>query len=255
MSIARNDFFTRVEYLNSTVSLPVLINTSVGGSGSARILRNGLGILCFNILEDFVRKRTVEVLTEIASSGIEFSKLPKGLQEASTIEAMKSILFQVQLEKKDGTNNWKSTLQDEAFKVYSTKNNTTFSISKYSLAHQSSNVSSKDITDICSRLNISGGWVTLTDMGKCFSSILDMCQAFNNAAERRHAAAHDASFDYEYGYLETFIKKELIPIAASIDILLTNQVRYVIKHKNFCAFDRNNINFIKLIHGSCYARC
>lgn len=100
---AKDELLGRLEHLSAAKELPVLIDVGIIQSthnGVANLLRKGLGIVAFNILEDFIKKRSSEALSRVSASRISFSKLPVKLQEAAILEAVSSLAFRAKLEKK-----------------------------------------------------------------------------------------------------------------------------------------------------------
>jgi hypothetical protein len=225
---AKRELFERLKYLGSAVDLPELIDQGIAVSehnGRANLLRKGLGIVAFNILEDFVKNRSLEALTFLSNSTVAFSNLPSKLQEASTLNAMSAILFRAKLDKRAGRD-WLGLVQNESLKVHSTQN-PTYELSKYSLVSGSSNISPEEIQELLSAFGISGGWATLKMVSdKIGGGIPDLSQSYKNAAERRHNSAHSAAFQYDHQWL-TGIKDDIITIAASLDILLCAMCRKI----------------------------
>ncbi|MCT7461346.1 HEPN domain-containing protein [Aliarcobacter cryaerophilus] len=225
---AKIDLFNRLEYLDATINKQFLIDNGIGiteHNGIAQLLRKGVGIIAFNILEDFIKKRTAEFLSEISTSGIQFSNLPESLQEASIQTVLSSLIFKSKIFKKNGED-WKSLIQDESFKIYSTKTSS-FTLSNYSLVSSNSNIVHTEVSDVIKAFGIKGGWTT---MGKVASSIgsgiPDLAQVFNNASNRRHSAAHDPTFQYEHSWLME-IKNDILAISSSFDILLSARIRQI----------------------------
>ncbi|EOA9034786.1 HEPN domain-containing protein [Vibrio harveyi] len=225
---AKDELLDRIKYLNVAVNSESLINVGIGTSdhnGAANLLRKGLGIVAFNILEDFIKAKSHEALVSISSSGIRYDNLPEKLQEATTLGALKALAFRAKLEKKDG-GDWLSMIQNESGNINSTANRN-FSLSQYSFANESSNVSAQEILDILKAFNISGGWNKLKDISdSIFGGVANLSDSYKNAAERRHNAAHVANFEYQHSWLSN-IQAEIISIAAAIDIILTAMCRLV----------------------------
>jgi hypothetical protein len=220
---AKSELFERLKYLESALNLPETIDVGISPSehnGRANLLRKGLGIVAFNILEDFIKNRASEGLEFISSSGVEFSNLPPKLQEASTLSAWSSVLFRAKIEKKGGSSGWLSLLQDEAANIHSTKS-TTYKLSGYSLVSASSNIGAEEVSDMLAAFGIAGGWATLKRVSDAIGGGLpDLNQSYKNAADRRHKAAHTAPFQYDHGWLAG-LRQEIVTIAACIDILLS----------------------------------
>src|ERR1035437_869383 len=106
---AKSELFDRLKYLKSAVDLPVLMDNGIVISehnGVANLLRKGLGIVAFNILEDFIKNKTSETLDFISNSRISFAKLTEELQNASISGALSALAYRAKLEKKDG-GDWK----------------------------------------------------------------------------------------------------------------------------------------------------
>ncbi len=226
--IAREELLSRLEYLDSAKSLPVLIDQGIAANshnGVANLLRKGLGIVAFNILEDFIKKRTSEALAKISSTRIPFSNLTPTMQDAAIYDALNSLAFRAKLEKKDG-GDWRTLIQGEALKIHSTSQGV-FELSNLSFVSSGSNVSSAEVANLLSAFGISGGWATMKVVSDAIGGGLpDLSQAYKNAAERRHACAHVANFKYNYLWLES-IKSEILAIASALDILLEARCRQV----------------------------
>ncbi|MCE7579459.1 hypothetical protein LZS94_18240 [Aliivibrio fischeri] len=228
---ARSDFISRIKYLNVALNSPDAINVGLGNSehnGAANLIRKGLGIVAFNILEDFIKAKSSEALDSIAASGIAYSNLPPKLQEATTLGALKALAFRAQIEKRDG-GDWMGMIHSETEHIHSTSLQP-FSLSKYSFASEKPNVGSQDISDLLKAFEISKGWDRLKEVSdNILGGVPNLSDAYKNAADRRHNAAHSTDFEYEHSWLSN-IEGELISIAASIDILLTALCREVDKN-------------------------
>jgi len=239
---AKSELFTRLKYLDVAIKNPALIDDGIAISphnGSANLLRKGLGIVAFNILEDFIKNKTQETLDNISSAGISFNNLSEKLQVASTWGALNALKFRVDMEKKnDG--NWQQLIQEESLKIHSTSNGT-FELSKFSLLSSGSNVTPKELIDTISAFGISGGWNKLKNVSDSINGgILNLNESYKNASKRRHKSAHTVNFSYEYSWLEG-IKKEILSISASFDILLSARVRQV-RQNTSIAMNEHNID-------------
>jgi len=225
---AKDELISRLEYLSAAKDLPELIDIGIvqdTHNGVANLLRKGLGIVAFNILEDFIKKRSGEALTRVSASGIGFGKLPLKLQDAAIMDALTSLAFRAKIEKKDG-GDWRKLVQNEALKIHST-GKPVFELSDLSLASSSSNVSADEVTQVLGAFGLSGGWAVLKKISDSIGGGLpDLGQAYKNAASRRHSCAHEANFNYDYAWLAS-IKSEILAIAASLDILLEARCRQV----------------------------
>lgn len=225
---AKTELFDRIKYLDHAVSLPQVMDDGIqltDHNGAANLIRKGLAIVAFNILEDFIKNKTIETLDFISDTGVSFDLLPEKLQKAAVLDVLSSLSFRANIERKIG-NDWKRLIQDEAIKIQSTAN-ANYQLSKYSLLSGNSNIDKDEVSTLLGCFGIKGGWRTIKKVSDDISGgLLDLSQSYQNAASRRHAAAHSAEFRYEYNWLSS-LKDEIISIAASIDILLTARCRQV----------------------------
>lgn len=225
---AKDELLNRLEFLSAAKDLDVVIDKGIVTdvhNGVANLLRKGLAIVAFNILEDFIKKRSGESLEMLSNCGISFSNLTAAMQEAAIYDSLNALVFRAKIEKKDG-GDWRALIQDETLKIHSTKGQP-FQISPLSFAYAGSNVASREITDILAAFGIKSGWNMVKKVCDAIGGGLpDPSQTYKNAFDRRHSSAHAADFVYAYSWLAA-IKDEILAIAASLDILLTARCRQV----------------------------
>jgi hypothetical protein len=240
---AKTELFDRLKYLDSAIKLPSMIDIGIAPcehNGVANLLRKGLGIVAFNILEDFIRNKSLESLATVSNSRISFDKLTESLQEASITGALSALSFRSKIEKNDG-GDWKTLVQDEALKIHSTKY-ATFELSKFSLVSANSNINAAEVADVLKSFGIKGGWNTLKQVSDNVGGGLpDLNQSYKNAADRRHASAHTATFQYNYQWLSD-IRNEILAISCSLEILLSARCRQIATDltKNIADHDIND---------------
>ena len=223
---SKREFLERIKYLESAIALEELIDQGIAPSehnGRANLLRKGVGIIGFNILEDYIKSRTVEALGAISSLNISFNRLPKELIQAASLGALEALFARATIIKKTN-GDWLGLIQEEARKIHSTAN-PSYELSSVSLASSGSNVSQADVQEILRSFDIGGGWATLKKISdKIGGGIPDLAQAYRNLADRRHSAAHSAIFQFDYAWLKSMIR-EIFAISASFDIALAARLR------------------------------
>lgn len=238
---AKSDFINRLKYLDVALNSQAAIDIGMGVSphnGAANLIRKGLGIVAFNILEDFIKAKSSEALDALSNSGVSYSNLPVKLQEGTTLGALKALVFRAKIKKKE-SGDWMGMIQSETQKIYSTST-AQFMLSQYSFASENSNVSADEVIEVLKAFNVLNGWAKLKDVSDgIFGGVTDLKAAYQNAAERRHNSAHTTDFEYQYSWLSN-IKSELIAIAASFDILLTAVCRMV-RTNNTVRLDSHNL--------------
>lgn len=205
--------------LNSKALTETLHNEKV------RMLRNGMSIIGFTILEDFIKRRTGEILKEISATSCNFNALPEKLKDAVTFSALKGINTRAESLKRNAED-YVSFIQNETAFISSTKHSV-YEFSEYSVGWDKSNLNANDISDILGIMNVEGGWNTIQALSsRVNSSILNPNQVFKNFATNRHKSAHNIDADSLLTDLESFIDQSKI-IAFCFDSLLNKSMSYI----------------------------
>jgi hypothetical protein len=254
---AKSELIERLKYIDSAASLPTLIDNGIAQSehnSVANLLRKGICIVAFNILEDYIKKKAIESLDILALTGISYTNLSDFLQESAINGALTSLNFQARILKGDGQD-YKLTIQEETRKIASTIGSP-FELSKYTLLSSGSNVTSDEIGDFLRAFGITGGWRLLKTISDSVGGgIPDLAVAFRLASQRRHSCAHSANFNYDYTWL-TNLKTEILSICSAIDIAISARCRQATRNPNLplVSHDLNNelkFRFLEL-HGNIY---
>lgn len=235
--ILRIDTFNRIIYpvLPEDISLNSRALTETLHNEKVRMLRNGMSIIGFTILEDFIKRRIGEILKIIGTTGCNFNSLPDKLKVDVTFYALKGINSRAETLKRN-SEDYITFIQNETGFISSTKNSV-YELSEYSIGWDKSNLNSKDISDILSTLNVDGGWSSIQRLSSIVNcSILNPDQAFKNFAMNRHKSAHNTDADSLLTDLESFIEQSKI-IAFCFDSLICKSLSYI---------RLNNINFLNL---------
>jgi hypothetical protein len=199
----------------------------------ARILRNGLTVVGFVTLEDFIKQRTSEILHQVGTKGVPFTRLPEKLQSASTHGALKALSFQLKI--RSDQQEKLSYIQDHASKIASTTSSA-YELSEHTFGYDQSNVGHETILQTLAAFNVDKPWEQITSISSRLGLLgLPAKSTYIGAASRRHKAAHVASADIPKADLEQFIK-EAFAIAISYDLLITKAL------KNIASFDTNYLN-------------
>lgn len=252
MPTAKQNFLERLFIIEKTLSIPNIrdgLPTQTEHNNIARLLRNGLAVVGFVGLEDFIKNRTIEILNEIASSHIPFSNLTEDLRFFSTVDVLKSVMRIANFESNRGDKI--SFVQNET-RIISSSLNTSYDLNKYTFGFSNSNINKDEIKKILKAFNISDSWNKQTALGSIIGiTSLPLENSFTNAASRRHQAAHDTSSTIPIGDLIQYIN-EAIAIALTFDALLSHSKAKLINNNtaflsNTTIIDQNSISisFIK----------
>lgn len=241
MPTAKENFLSRLINFEKVVSPEnpadsVLVSRSlseISHNERVKMLRNGLAIVSYTMLEDFIKKRVGEVFKELGTSGIDFNSLPEKLKDLAVLGALNGVKSIAEMRKRN-SEDYISFIQDETSFISSTKN-TTFELSEYSFGWSKSNLSAEDINTILSIFNVAGGWDNIRSISSIINiNLLNPKEIFTNAARRRHSAAHDSNADSLLVDLQSYVTQSRV-IAFGVDTLITQSLRQI---KN------NNINFL-----------
>lgn len=246
MPTAKHNFLERLFIIERTLSTPNVIDglpTQTEHNDIARLLRNGLAVVGFVALEDFIKNRTIEILNEIASSHIPFSNLTEDLRFYSTVEVLKSIQ---RISGFESNRIDKILFVQNETKIISSSLNTSYDLNKHTFGFSNSNIGKDEIKKILKSLNISDSWGRQTALASIIGiTSLPLENSFINASNRRHNAAHDISSTIPIVDLIQYIN-EAIAIALTFDALISYSKNKLINHNaaflaNTTIIDQNSI--------------
>lgn len=238
MSAAKRFFLERIRNLQLSFTNPSLIDlppssSTVDHNAVAKILRNGMAVIGFVTLEDFLIMRTKEALVDLSGYGVNFNDLPTDLRFRTTVQALNAInrLASFEETKEDKI----QFVQNSSLKVASTLNSS-YSLIEIAYGHNNSNLNGQEIKDILKSYKINNPWGQMTNISSRIGlTSFPLDNSFKNAAERRHQAAHNVTANTPITDLTGFIK-EALGIAIAFDALTS------ISLYNFKTHNHNYIN-------------
>ncbi len=229
MPSAKSNFLERIAIFKRALSSEFLKDNGVAPSAhneKARLFRNGISIIAFTILEDFIKDRTGEIVETIGTSSINFNLLSPEIQQATTLTAMRSILEKATSLKR-GNEDWLTFIQQETSYIASTSA-FPFSVSKFSLGWEKSNLVKDDISRFLKIFNIDGGWNSIHHVtANANVTLVGPDNFFLNAANRRHRAAHNPNANSLYSDLIDFYR-DVKSFAFAYDALLSNGLQHIV---------------------------
>lgn len=226
MSQARVVFLGRLAGLRKSIEIDAVTDralTEREHNEIARILRNGLAVVGFAALEDYIKTRCGEILSSIGSTGVPFSALPEKIQHATTMQAISALNYQLNV--KDNANKL-SYIQSHTKKIASTAN-TTYELTPHAFAYDKPNVSDEMIKNILGCFCIEDPWGNMSNISSLLGlTALPLKESYRNAFYRRHRAAHVPSEDTPQVDIAQFVK-EAAGIAISFDCLLSKSLNFI----------------------------
>lgn len=218
MSEARRQFLTRLTALRLGIEHDGVAQqppAAMEHNQVAALFRQGMAVVAFVALEDFIKRRAAEALIGISNYGIPFLNLPDKLRKATTYEAFGSIAFQLKIRPAEDK---ESYAQTSAGAIFSTASEN-YNLYEHAFGYDSSNISSDAINKFLSSVCISSVWKSMTALAGHLDLGLDLKSRFESSARLRHKAAHVSNANITIDDLET-LRKNCISISICFDALL-----------------------------------
>jgi hypothetical protein len=257
MATARDRFLRRLQAFNHVVqntdSLEVLRHQPADRDADdrARLLRNGLAVSGFALLEDFLASRVGEILTRVSGSSLAFGELPDKLQSLCTTDVVSALRFQVDMRRRAG-DDVTGLIQATGRSLASTSQRS-YELSELAFGHSRSNIGHGDIKELLRAFNVPDGWDKVTRFAQRMGlASLNLRDDFIQATKRRHLAAHDPSVDTALGDLQNF-PAQALGVAAGCDALLSRAAYNLLRGdrafaRNPPQLDQSEIRIRFLIH-------
>jgi hypothetical protein len=222
-SRARSDFLNRIGAFANATQLPALISTSPNPlKDPARLLRNGLMIVGFAALEDFIRSRTAEVVSRVRGTITAFADLPKPFSDAVTKDVITAMPTALKQWERDSVA--LDMIQSTARALASTRRQP-YSVASLGFYGDRSNIGLSDISDALKGFAIAGGWTNINDLARrCGLPGLSLETDYRNALEARNRAAHNPSANTAQGDLQGYVLPYLA-IGLAYDALVSRSAR------------------------------
>ncbi|RQW86300.1 MAG: hypothetical protein EHM79_09955 [Geobacter sp.] len=196
----------------------------------ARLLRNGLAVVGFATLEDFMKKKSSEIMIEIGNSAVQFTALPEKLRYASTFEAISALNYQMSyLPKEDKI----LYIQEHSLKISSTATSN-FELTPHAFYHDQANIKDETIKKMLKCFGIENPWGQMSMLSSRLGlTALPLEVSFQNASKRRHKAAHVSNADTPQTDIQQYVA-EAIAIALTFDCLSSKALALI--KLNDCQF-------------------
>jgi hypothetical protein len=217
VSEARNQFLQRLKALELGIDNPSVAQhatTETDHNQVASLFRQGMAVVAFVALEDFIKKRTSEAMSQISQCGIAFPDLPEKLRKASTHGAINSVAFQLKIRPLEER---ESYAQEATGSIFSTLSEN-YNLYEHSFGFDASNITADTISAFLTAICVPSTWQQLTSLAAELELGLDLRSRFMSSAALRHKAAHIPNANIAVGELET-LRKNCIAISICFDFL------------------------------------
>jgi hypothetical protein len=221
----REALLRSLESFDQAAQLEILLSQTPPSDQVARLLRNGLTVVGFCILEEYVRARCIEVAEHISKGPASFSDLPLGLQKAATEGAVGVLASQVRFHARSGED--PIPLIQQVGRALSSTSSASLELSTLTLQWEGSNLSASDLKDILANVGVDAdpwGQMTALAMRAGFPIQGSLRDVFVQCLKDRNAAAHAATSDIPVLRVRSFSKSALA-IAFAFDVLISRAAR------------------------------
>lgn len=221
MSVARENFISRIEAIRTTLKNPISVDTTPVPipSSAAVVVRNGCTVMLFCALETFIRNRSLECAGAINQIQVPYAQLSDDLKYASLVSTFDGLAM--------ATRGWPKSdkileFERAAVAVASGSLGSPYQFTEYSFARDKSNVTADDIVLISKTFGVENFWQSAGKVSlKAGITIPGRHEdIFRLLARERHKAAHVAQHNVSHYWVESALFQTL-SIAIAFDALIS----------------------------------
>jgi hypothetical protein len=230
MSLPRRTFYENINVMRDVAQDPLLTDLAVGSSQHntrARILRNGLIISSFSLLEAYIEDRLEEKMRDLSGSRISYSAFSEALRSFLTIDAIAGLVTKISFADKVDRLSLaeRHIIKTAGFQAVPP------SYTGLGFSPRGSNISETDIKNLFSAFGIRDAWGRLSALcGSLGSSRLSLREDFRNFLRARNRAAHDSATNIATSDVETHLVTSLL-IGITSDIVITNAIHSFVRKR------------------------
>ena len=218
MSTSREGFYGSLREMLKLSQDPLLTDTfpptnphNVG----ARILRHGLAVSAFSVLEKYIELTFAELMLDVAKSGVNYHHFPERLKRFLTIDAVVGLANRVSFT--DGAD--QQTYVDQQIRLVASYGAIPPIYTALGFSPRGSNVSDDDILKAFGACGVARPWEKLakiaTDIG---AHRISLSADYRNLAKARHRSAHNPDGNVPTSDLQSNIETAIV-IGIAVDVL------------------------------------
>ena len=231
---ARTDFYSRIGLIQDLSDKALLTDTfphNAAHNTGATILRNGLVVSAFSLLEGYLQERIDETIIELRRSSIDYLMLGDKLRKLLSLDAIVGLGTRLGFVDKSD----KLAFAEASIARLAGSSGSPINYTGLGFSPKGSNVSGEDVQIVLAAFGIQNPWQS---MGSVISSLgatrLSIKDDFRNFARARNKAAHDSATNITTSDLKTYLDTALLVGMAS-DIILTNAVAAFVSEQTLSA--------------------
>ncbi|MCG7425190.1 HEPN domain-containing protein [Kocuria rhizophila] len=241
-SDARNQLLTALNAVEAACDEECVKNKDPEG----QILRKGLCVTSFNVLEGFVAQRWEE-LAVYANGGVtQFDDLPEEMRRKILERTLKVAARRLgRIDKDDAS----LTLFMKNIGLSLSKTSGDLILSDLAGKWEGSNLNSTDLADILKMLHVGNPWESMRELTARFWSStvntdntpsIDLAQTFRTISQNRHNAAHDMNYNATLLQLRT-LPSEIRKISFGFDVCASKAIEHLRSGNQYYLRDANYI--------------
>lgn len=228
MSVARAEFLRRLNSYRLAADHEMLVDKGPAEQGHnerARLLRNGLIVVGFATLEQFIKARTSECLGRLSGANVKFAALPEKLRDACTEGVVRALRFQVDLVRRNGEDVTKF-IHSTAVALASTAG-PGYRLSPLAFGSERSNLNDADVHAILSAFHVHDPWGSIDKVAaRVGLAAPTLREAFRNATKWRNDGAHAPDANTEVTDLR-FYSQHALGVALAFEVLISRACRRI----------------------------
>jgi hypothetical protein len=221
MAAARDIFYERIGLLRELSNdrlLTDIFPLNAPHNARATILRNGLIVSAFSLLERYLQDRIEENVAAMNNARMAYAMLGDGLRRLFSLDAIVGLANRINfVDRAD-----RLTFAEAQIARLAALNGVPVSYTGLGFSPKGSNVSADDLHTLLAAFGVQNPWQVLaratSTLGATRVSLRD---DFTNLARARNKAAHDSTTNVASADLETHLETVLL-VGMSIDVVLTH---------------------------------
>lgn len=193
-SLARSTLWARLRALREAVDNPAFVTAGLMGvaADASALLRNGLAVQSFAVLEEFILTRSREALQHISAGYGAWNDLPPALLKRTTLGVASLLGAEANRLQRNVGSAAAMTLLEDTGASWATRRSGTMHLPDLAFGWSGSNMQAQDLADILSCLTVEKPFEAMTSILKRsdFPLVATSKDLLSALARNRHQAAH-----------------------------------------------------------------
>ena len=228
MTSAQRAFVDRLGSYQRAVDSPSIVDLAPNRrkhNAQARLLRNGLCVVGFALIEDFIRSRTGEILDWLTRSRVSYLSIPAKLQAAVTHHTVRALGSRYDIIRRtEDVPSYLAALGGSFASLIEPE----LRFPHLSLGWRGSNLGTEEVKELLASLEVVDGWGNIERIAHRagLGGTLSPQERFDTSLRSRHVAAHQATANIQPTDLQYFAR-DALGIALGFDAVASRGARLI----------------------------